>query len=172
MGLRLLKVNFPWLGLVGLVLGVTLSMPGSLLGARAVEVVVASVTLLRPELVGLSLSGAAGETKPWMVLATRAETVTRFKSGEAEELCGLVEAVELSKDKVLVEFGCGFVPFSKAPGGVFMELAVVFAPFTVTPGDVAVDREEGSGVSDADEMEAPGCSGGRGARYLTLAGCD
>ncbi len=99
MGLRLLKVNFPWLGLVGLVLGVTLPVPGSLLVARDVEIMVASVTLLRPGLVlgvvlvGVSLSGVVGEMKPWMVLETRAETVTRLRSGETGQLCGLAEVV-------------------------------------------------------------------------------
>lgn len=47
----------------------------------------------------------------------------------------------------------------------------VSIPFTVTPADVAADGEEGL-ESTATDLEAPGWTGGRGARYLTLAGCD
>lgn len=144
-------------------------MPCSLSVATVVEIVVASVALLRPMLVGVSLSGVAGDTRPWMVLETRAETVTRLRSGEADEVCRL--AVELSEERELVGVRCGFVPFSNTPGGVFMEAVLVSAPFTVAPGDVA-DREGDLGVCDADDVEAPGCPGGRGARYLTLAACD
>lgn len=169
MGLRLLKVNFPWLGLVGLVLGVTLSMLGSLLGTAAEETMVASVPLLRPGLVGVNLSGVVGETRPWMVLETRAETVTKLRSGDTAQLCGLAEVMELSEDRQLAAVRCGFVPFSDTSGGVFLEPPRFSAPFTVTPGDVAAG-EEGLGVPDANDLEAPGWTGGRGARYLTLAG--
>lgn len=179
MGLRLLKVNIPWLGLVGLVLAVTLPVPGSLLVARAVEIMVASVTLSRPglvlgvELVGVSLSGVVGDIKPWMVLETRAETVTRLRSGETEQLCGLPEVVELSEEtSELVAVRRGFVPFSDTPAGVLMEPVGVSTSFTVTPGDVAAVGEEGLAVSDDGDLEAPAWTGGRGARYLTLAGCD
>lgn len=172
MGLRLLKVNFPWLGLAGLRLGVTLPMNGSLLVAGAVDIVVASVTLLRPVLVGVSLSGVAGDTRPWMVLETRAETVTRLRSGETEQLCGLAEGVGLSDEREFVAVRCGFVPFIGTPGGVFMEPVGVSAPFTVTLGDMAAEGEEGLGVPDTDDLVAPGWTGGSGARYLTLAGCD
>lgn len=168
MGLWLLKVNFPWLGLVGLVLGVILSMLGSLLGTAAEEIMVASVPLLRPGLVGVNLSGVVGETRPWMVLETRAETVTKLRSGDTAQLCGLAEVMELSEDTELAAVRCGFVPFSDTSGGVFVEPLRFSAPFTVTPGDVA--GEEGLGVPDANDLEAPGWTGGRGARYLTLAG--
>lgn len=68
MGLCPLKVNFPWLGLVGLV--VDLLNPGSLLGAVAVETITASVGLLGPGLVlegvllRAGLTGAVGDTRP------------------------------------------------------------------------------------------------------------
>lgn len=177
MGLRLLKVNFLWLGIVGLVLGVP--MPGSLLVARAVETTTASGTLFRPGLVigvvlvVVGLSGVVGTTKPWMLLETRAETVTRLRSGETESFCGLLEVMEISEETLeLVEVRRGFVPFRDAPGDVFMEPVGVSTLFTVTPGDVAAEGEEGIGVSDANDLEAPGLTGGGGARYFILAGCD
>lgn len=174
-GLRLLKVNLPWLGLVGLVLGVTLPVPGSSLVARAVETLLASVTLLKPGLVigvvlvGERLFGVVGDTKPWMVLETRAETVTRLRSGETESHCGLAEVVELPEETLeLVAVRRGFAPLR----GVFMEPVGVSTPFSVTPGDMGEEGEEGKGVPDASDLEAPGSMGGRGARYLTFAGCD
>lgn len=129
----------------------------------------ASLTLLRPGLVGESLSGVVGETRPWIVLETRAETVTKLRSGDTEKLCGLAEVMELSEERELVAVRCGFVPFIDTSGRFFMEPVCFSAPFTVTPGDVG---EEGFGVPDANDLEAPGWTGGRGARYLTLAGCD
>lgn len=86
-----------------------------------------------------------------MVLETRAETVTR--SGEADEVCGL--AVELSEERESVAVRCGFVPLSNTPEGVFTEDTVVSAPFIVAQGDVAADGEEGLGVCDAGDVEAP-----------------
>lgn len=172
-GLRLLKVNFPWLGLVGLGLGVALPSPGSLGVIRDGETMVESVTLLRPGLVlgvvlvGVSLSGVVGDTRPWMVLDTRAETVTRLRSGEAERLCGLVELSELPAEMVVVR--CGLDPFSTTPGDVVMELEGVSA--LLTPGEAATEGEENLEVSVADDL-VPGWTGGRGARYFTLAGCD
>lgn len=172
-GLRLLKVNFPWLGLVGLGLGVTLPNPRSLGVVRDGETMVESVILLRPGLVigvvlvGLSLSGVVGDTRPCMVLETRAETVTRLRSGEAERLGGLGELSEVPAEMVVV--GCGLDPFSTTPGDVFMELEGVSA--LLTPGEVATEGEEDLEVSAADDL-FPGWTGGRGARYLTLAGCD
>lgn len=142
-------------------------LPGSLLVAKGVV----SVILLRPGLVtgvvlvGLSLPGVVGDTKPRTVLETRAETVTRLRSGEAE-----AEVVELPEETLeLVAVRSGFAPF-----GDFMEPVGVSTPFTGTPGDAATEGEgeEGTGVSDADDLEAPGWTGGRGARYLTLAGSD
>lgn len=171
MGLRLLKVNFPWLGLVGLVQGVTLPMNGSLLAAGAVDII-ASVTLLGPGLMGLSLSEVGEDTRPWMVLETRAEIVTRLRSGETEQLCGLAGVVGLSDKRELVAVRGGFVPFIGTPGGALMEPVGVSAPFTVTLGDMGAEGEEGLGVPDTDDLEAPGWTGGSGARYLTLAGCD
>lgn len=64
----------------------------------------------------------------------------------------------------------GFVPFKDTTGGVFGG-SVEVSPFSLTPGDVA-DGEVGFGLSDSDGVEAPGWTGGRGARYLTLAECD
>lgn len=173
MGLRLLKVNFPWLGLVGVVLGVTLPNPGSLLVVRALEMTAASATLLGPGLVtgvvlvGVSLSGVVGGTRPWIVLETRAETVTRLRSGEAGRFCGLVEVVELPKETTeLVAVRGGFVPFSDTAGGVFMPVGVS------TPFTAAAEGEEGFDVSASADLEASDWTGGRGARYLTLADCD
>lgn len=150
----------------------TLPLPGSLLVTRAVEIMVWSETLLRPGLVGVRLSGVFGDTKPWMVLETRAETVTRLGSGEVEGLCGLAEVMELSEDTELVAVRCGFVPFSDTPGGVFVEPVRHSASFTVTPGDVAAEGGEGLGDSGANTLEAAGWIGGRGARYLTLTDWD
>lgn len=172
MGLRLLKVNFPRLGLVGLLLGV----PGSVPVTRAVEIMAASLNpglALGVVLAWVCLSGVFGGTRPWMVLETRAETVTR--SGETEQLCGLAEpeVVELSVEALeMVAVRRGFVPFSDTPGGVFIEPVGVSTPLTVTPGDEAAEEEEGLGLSDANNVEAPGWPGGRGARYLTLPGGD
>lgn len=153
-------------------LGVTL--PRSLLVTRAVVIMAASLTpglVLGAVLMGVCLSGVVGDTRPWMVLETSAETVTR--SGETEQPCGLAEAVELSEEtSELVAVSCGFVPFSDTPGGVFMEPLGVSTLFIVTPGDVAAEGEEGLEVSDASNLEAPGWTGGRGARYLTLPGGD
>lgn len=165
MGLWLLKVNFPWLGLVGLLLGVTLPAPGSFPGERTKGTdgeTVASVTLARPGLTGLGLSGVVGETRPWIVLETRAETVTKLSSGGAAGLCGLADATEPSDETELAAERRGFAPFTDtAP-----------APLAVTVGDVAAEGEEGFGLPDARGVEAPGWTGGRGARYLTLADCD
>lgn len=47
----------------------------------------------------------------------------------------------------------------------------VSTPFTGAPGDVAAEGEEGR-ESDANDLETPDRTGGRGARYLSLAGCD
>lgn len=111
MGLRLLKVNLPRVGLVGLGVGVTFPSPGSLLVVTAVEIRLVSVTVLRRGLalgvvlVEVGLSGVVGEIKPWMVLETRAETVTRLESG-------VVEPVEVSEETPeLVAARCDFVPF-------------------------------------------------------------
>lgn len=134
---------------------------------------VESVTLLRPGLVlgvvllGVSLSGVVGDTRPWMVLETRAETVTRLMSGEAERLCGLVELSERPLELVAVR--CGSDPFSTAPGDVFMELEGVS---TLLTWDGVETEGEDLEVSDANDLEAPVWTGGRGARYFTLAGCD
>lgn len=72
-------------------------MHGPLLITGAVDILSSSATLLKPGLMGERLSG---DTKPWMVLETRAETVTRLWSGEL--LCGLAEVVEFSEDRELV----------------------------------------------------------------------
>lgn len=56
-------------------------------------------------LVGVALSGVVGDTRPWMVLETSAETVTRFRSLEAAGFFGFV---------VLCDFAsvaCELVPF-------------------------------------------------------------
>lgn len=133
--LRGLKVNF-WLGLVGLVLGVT--FPDSLLPADAGEVV--TVSFLRP---GLELEetfvrlGFSGDTMPCTVLDTRAETVTRLRSAETGRLCGLADVVELSGEtSEMVTVRRGFVPFCDTAEGVFGE-SVEVSPFSLTPGDVA-----------------------------------
>lgn len=160
MGLRLLKVNLPWLGLVGLVLGVAFPAGGSLLGGRTEGdsdgEKVPPETLTRPGLPGLTLSGmAVGETRPWIVLETRAETVTRLRSGGGAELCAPADTTELSDEMEPVDESGGLAPLADAAGLVLIELA----PLTATAGDVAADGEEG-------------WDGGRGARYFTLAGCD
>lgn len=68
--------------------------PGLVLGVLMLEV---------------SLSRVAGDTRPWMVLETRAETV-RLRSGL---VCRLAEALELSEETLeLVAARCDFVPFS------------------------------------------------------------
>lgn len=129
-----------------------------------------SVTLLRPVLVlGVmlvrrGLSGAVGDTRPWMVLETRAETVTRLLLGEAERLCGLVEVSEGPLELVAVR--CGSDPFSTTPGDVFMELEGVSTLLTLE--EVATEGEH----LEVSDLEAPVWTGGRGARYFTLAGCD
>ena len=82
----------------------------------------------------------------------------------------MVEVMELSEETELAAARRGFVPFGDAAGGVFMESDEVSAPFALTPGEVGAEGEEGLGVSD--NLETPGWMGGRGARYLTLAGCD
>lgn len=89
------------------------------------------------------------------MLETRAETVTRFRSGGVAELCGPVDVTELSDEKEPLADSCGLAPLADTVRCVFTELA----PFTATVDDVAADGEEG-------------WAGGRGARYLTLAGCD
>lgn len=159
MGLRLPKVNFPWLGLVGLVLGVPFPAGGSLARWRAEGTdgeTVTPETLTRPGLAGFRLPGVmVGETRPWIVLETRAETVTRLRSGGAAELCGPVDVTELSDEREPVTESRGLAPLADTKGCVFTELA----PFTATVDNTAADGEEG-------------WSGGRGARYLTLAGCD
>lgn len=169
--LRGLKVNF-WLGLVGVVLGVTFPEPGSLLPAEAGEVV--TISFLRPGLeleAALVRFGFSGDTMPWTVLDTRAETVTRLRSAEMGRLCGLAEVVELSGEtSEMVTVRRGFVPFSDTTGGVSGE-SVEVSPFSLTPGDVAA-REVDFVLSESDGVEVPGWTGGRGARYLTLAECD
>lgn len=150
-------------------LGVTLPVPGSLLGVLAEEIMGVSVTLLRPGLVGEGLFGVFGETRPWIVLETRAETVTLAWSGDTEWLCGLVELTELSEERELVAVRGGFVSFSDISGGVFMDPERFSAPFTDIAGNVTAGGEEGLGAND---LEAPGWTGGRGARYLTLVDCD
>lgn len=174
MGLRLLKGNFPLLGLVGLLLRVALPGPASLLVSRAVETTAASETLMRPGLVvgvvlvGVSLSGVGGNTVPLTVLEMRADTVTSLRSGGGHSPFGSAELKELSEEVLdLAAARCGFVPFSEAPGGVFMEPPGVPTPFAVTLGDVASEAVEGTGGSDAKDLGAPGWTGGRGARYLT-----
>lgn len=113
-------------------------------------------TLTRPGLLRLTLSGVAvGETRPWIVLETRAETVTRLESGGGAELCAPEDATELSDEREPVTESGGLAPLADAAGWVLIELA----PTTATAGDVAADGEEG-------------WDGGRGARYLTLAGCN
>lgn len=130
---------------------------------------VASVPLLTPrpvlvvELVGVSLSGVVGGTKPWMVLETRADTVTRLRSGEARRVCGVVE---LSEELVRVRFV--FVPFRNTPGDVFMEPDGDFTLSTTTPGEAAAEGEEGLEVFGDTDVEPPSWTGGRGARYFTL----
>ncbi|TNN30339.1 hypothetical protein EYF80_059509 [Liparis tanakae] len=120
--------------------------------------------------VGLEVS-ALGNTEPWMVVETRAETVSRWRSGEAEP-------TELSEDALeSLPLRCGFDPFSGALRGVVVDPVGVPTPFTVTPGDVAFGRgeggeeeeEESTGVSD---FEAPDWTGAGGARHLILLGCD
>lgn len=156
MGLRLVKLNFPWLGLVGLLLGVAFPTRCSLLEGRAGDTVgetVAPETATRPGLPRLTLSGVAvGETRPWMVLETRAETVTRLRSGGGAGLCAPADVTELSDEREPVVESGGLAPLADTAGWVLIELA----PLTATS---AADGEEG-------------WDGGRGARYLTLAGCD
>lgn len=140
-----------------------------------VEINGASVTGLMPGvvLVGVSLSGVVGGIRPLMVLETRAETVTRFRSGDEGMFCGLAEVVELADETPeMVADWWGFVPFSDTPVGVFMEPLGVTTAFPVALGDVAATGEEGLQVSAAKGFEAPDWTGGRGARYLTLAGCN
>lgn len=155
-GLPLLKVNFPWPGLLGLTLGVAFPARRSLLEGRAEDAVgetLAPETLARPGLPGWTLSGvAAGETRPWMVLETRADTVTRLRSGDGAELCAPVDVTELLDEREPVVESGGLAPLADTAGGVLIELA----PLTAT------------GPADGEE----GWDGGRGARYLTLAGCD
>lgn len=153
-------------------LGVTTPAPGSSLGALAEEIRVVSVTLLRPGLVGEGLLGVFGETSPWIVLETRAETVILKWSGDREWLCGLVELMELSEERELVAVRGGFDSFGDTSGDVFMEPQHFSAPFTVTAGNVTAGGDEGLGVADANDLAAPGWTGGRGARYLTLVDWD
>lgn len=83
----------------------------------------------------------------------------------------LAEVVELSGDtSEMVTVRRGFVPFSDTTGGVSGE-SVEDSPFSLTPGDTAAG-EVGLGLSDSDGVEVPGWTGGRGARYLTLAECE
>lgn len=63
-------------------LGAKTPLSGSLSLARLEEALVASGTLMGPGLEGGGLSGLAGETRPWIVLETRAETVTKLRSGD------------------------------------------------------------------------------------------
>lgn len=147
--------------------------PRSLGVVRDGETAVESVTLLGLALVlgvvlvGLSLSGVVGDTRPWMVLETRAETVTRLMSGEAERLCGPVEVSEGPLELVAVR--CASDPFGTTPGDVLMEPEGVSALLTLE--EVATEGGDLE-VSDANDLEAPVWTGGRGARYFTLAGCD
>lgn len=61
-------------------LSVKMLLPGSVLLAWLAEALEVS------GLVGGGLSGLAGETRPWIVLETRADTVTRLRSGGKELL--------------------------------------------------------------------------------------
>lgn len=61
-------------------------LSGSTLLERLGEGLVASGTLMRAGLVRGGLSGPAGETRPWIVLETRAETVTKLRSADTEPL--------------------------------------------------------------------------------------
>lgn len=80
------KENFSLLGLVGLLLVLTVPSSESLLVKMGVETVATPATGLRAGLVlgvvmvGVVLSGVVGDTRPWMVQETRAETVTRLRS--------------------------------------------------------------------------------------------
>lgn len=67
-------------------LSVKMLLPVSLLLAWFAEALVVSGILSRPGLVGGGLSRLAGETRPWIVLETRAETVTKLTSGDEEPL--------------------------------------------------------------------------------------
>lgn len=120
---------------------------------------VESVTLLRPGLVLgvelLAVSLSVGDTRPWMVLETRAETVTRLMSGEAERFCGSVEVSEGPLELVAVR--CGSDPFSTTPGDVFMKLEGVSV--LLTPLEVATEGEDLE-VSDTNNLEAPVWTGG------------
>lgn len=161
------------MGLVGLELRATSPNPGSLLGVWAVEVTAAPVILVLSVLVlivplgGAGFSGVDGDTRPWMVLETRAETVTR---SEEEGQFGLLALSEEAPE--LLAEDSGFIPFTDTPGGVFMEPLGVSTADTVTAGDVAAMGEEGLEASASKGLGVPDCTGGRGARYLTLADCD
>lgn len=113
-----------------------------------------------PGLVRGGLSGPAGETRPWIVLETRAETVTKLRSGDTELLW---EWAEASEERELVAVTHGFVPFTDT-SGVSAELGCFSAP--LTEGEVSEEGEEGEEAAVGDM--APGWTGGGGARYLTL----
>lgn len=95
-------------GLVGLLLALTLLVPGSLLSWVSAVEIMAPETAVRlglavgGMLVGVVLSGVVGDTRPWMVLETRAETVTRFRSLEAGGFVVLSDFAAVT---------CEFVPF-------------------------------------------------------------
>lgn len=100
-----------------------------------------------------------------MELETRAETVPRFRSRGAGGFCGFAEA-------------CGCVPFRDTPGVDFWGVEGVSTLLTVTleeaetEGEQGLDGEERLDTSVSADVDAPGWTGGRGARYLTLVGCD
>ena len=58
--------------------------------------------LLLGVLVGVGLSGVVGITRPWMVLETRADTVSRLRSGESGGLCRFVGVSEETSELVAV----------------------------------------------------------------------
>lgn len=156
MGLRLLKVNFPWFRLVGLVLGVTFPDPESLLVTKDLEMGAVSVPLGGPglvlggEQVGLSLPRLDGDKKLSMVLETSAETVICLGSGDAGRFCGPAEPSAGDR--------CFLVPFTETTGGDLLEPAGLPSPF-------ATD-------SAAPGLKSPHWAGGGGAQYLTLAAWD
>lgn len=104
------------------------------------------------------------------MLETRAETVARLRSGDEGRFCGQVEVVELPSETLeLVAVQCDFVPFT--PTDAFMELLGLSTSFTFSGGEVVAMGEEGLGVTVTKFFEASSWTGGRGARYLTLACC-
>lgn len=98
------------------------------------------------------------------MLETRAETVTKLKSGGEEPLREFLE-MELSEERELVAVTRGFVPFTDTSGGASVVSVCFSAP--LSGGDVTEEGEEAN-VSDT----GPGWTGGGGARYLTLVDSD